>query len=254
MRRGTLQNAITQACGCLVHSAQPQHIVSSMRHAAHGVPGRWRCSHGSSTPVLLLRSFQLGMMPACDGSAHTQLTPRAAAPRMMPACTGPPTAPADARALLHPACTQTYAQPVYEIFDKTLGNIYRPCWNFRNLMVRLIFRTAFIAFCCFIGALVPFFGAGCFSCFRSCAGIDGVHADLRALALLPCARTLVSGRGIRCLLCCIGVLAHHCMAKATSPLRGMVVNYRRHDGHHWRTRLHAHGLCAAPGAPSALML
>ena len=85
------------------------------------------------------------------------------------ACTNAPILTAPLLPLLHPVRAQTYAQPVYEIFDKTLGNIYRPCWGLRNLAVRLVFRTAFIAFCCFIGALVPFFGARAPPCCRACA-------------------------------------------------------------------------------------
>lgn len=87
---------------------------------------------------------------------------------------------------------QTYAQPVYEIFDKQLGNIYRPAWTFRNLAIRLIFRTAFISFCCFIGALVPFFGAN-----PPISRMSSMQLSLRCplpATLLAC--MLVFGKGI----------------------------------------------------------
>lgn len=51
-------------------------------------------------------------------------------------------------------CVQTYCQPVYELCDKTLGNILAPVWSLRNVVVRLVCRTIFICVCAFIGMMV----------------------------------------------------------------------------------------------------
>ena len=49
---------------------------------------------------------------------------------------------------------QTYCQPVYELCDKTLGDILAPVWSLRNVAVRLVCRTVFICVCAFIGMMV----------------------------------------------------------------------------------------------------
>ena len=49
---------------------------------------------------------------------------------------------------------QTYCHPVYELCDKTMGNILAPVWSLRNVAVRLVCRTVFICVCAFIGMMV----------------------------------------------------------------------------------------------------
>jgi hypothetical protein len=61
--------------------------------------------------------------------------------------------PSEMQAAAAAAC-QVYCQPIFEAFDKTFGLILAPVWCARNVAVRLVCRTAFIAFTCFLGAMV----------------------------------------------------------------------------------------------------
>ena len=54
----------------------------------------------------------------------------------------------------HGSPLQTYCQPVYELCDKTMGNILAPVWSLRNVAVRLVCRAIFICVCAFIGMMV----------------------------------------------------------------------------------------------------
>lgn len=82
------------------------------------------------------------------------------------------------------ARAQTYCQPIYELCDKTMGNILAPVWTVRNTVVRLVCRTVFICLCAFIAAMFPFFGCcPCACAVTSAHGCPSVESHI--LPVMP---------------------------------------------------------------------
>jgi hypothetical protein len=52
-----------------------------------------------------------------------------------------------------------YAQVAYEVMEKMLADPTQGRFSRRNLMPRLALRTIYVAFCAFVAAALPFFGA-----------------------------------------------------------------------------------------------
>ncbi|KAK9810303.1 hypothetical protein WJX72_008303 [[Myrmecia] bisecta] len=116
--------------------------------------------------------------------------------------------------------TQIYCQPIYEGFDKQLGNPLESLWSMRNLAVRLVCRTIFIVVCTVVAAMIPFFGD-----FMGLIGAIGytpmdfvLPIFLWIVAYKPKGPRMWISLALACLYICVGSVA------AVGAVRNIVVD------------------------------